>query len=263
MNKVLVIGSSNTDLIARLERFPVAGETVEGKHFLQAMGGKGANQAVAAHRLGGDVKFITSLGKDANGENALRQFRSEGLDVEASLIVEDIPSGTAMIWVDDSGENCIVVTPGANKRLLPEYILKKRDEIVSADILLLQMEIPLDTVKVICELASDAGKKIILNAAPACKIDAEVLQKISVLAVNETEAEIISGEKIDNVGEEGVVDRLLELGAKAVVLTLGKKGCIMKDKDRHYVIPAFNVEAIDTTAAGDTFCGALAAELGR
>lgn len=263
MNKILVIGSSNTDLIARLERFPVAGETVEGKHFLQAMGGKGANQAIAAYKLGGDVKFITSLGKDANGENTLKYYRGEGLDVEASLIVEDTPSGTAMIWVDDDGENCIVITPGANKELSSEYILEKKNEIISSDIVLLQMEIPYQTVKTICDIASGAGKKIILNVAPACKIDAEVLQKVDILVVNETEAEMISGAEIDKMGKEGVVDSLLSLGVKSVVLTLGKKGCIMKDQDQQHAVPAFSVKAVDTTAAGDTFCGALAAELGR
>ena len=108
MSKIVVVGSSNTDLITRMERFPIAGETVEGMHFLQAMGGKGANQALAAHRLGGDVMFITSLGKDLNGENTLKHYRTEGLDVSASLLVDHVPSGTAVIWVDSKGENCIV-----------------------------------------------------------------------------------------------------------------------------------------------------------
>lgn len=263
MKKILVIGSSNTDLVARLDRFPVAGETVEGKHFIQAMGGKGANQALAAHKLGGDVRFITSLGNDTNGENTLKYYRKEGLDIGASRVVENVPSGTAMIWVDDHGENCIVITPGANKELSPGYILERKKEIASADILLLQMEIPYETVKTICKLASDEGKKVILNVAPALKIEEEVLKQVNILVVNETEAEIISGDKIDEVGAEGITDHLLELGAKSVVLTLGKRGCIMKDKDQQYVVPAFNVKAVDTTAAGDTFCGALAAEIGR
>ncbi len=263
MNKILVVGSSNTDLIVRLERFPVAGETIEGKYFLQAMGGKGANQALAAHKLGGDVRFITSLGKDSNGENALKYYRKEGLDIEASLVVENVSSGTAMIWVDDYGENCIVITPGANKELSSEYMLERKREIVAADIVLLQMEIPYETVKTICKLASDEGKKVILNVAPALKIETEVLKQVDILVVNETEAEIVSGAKIDEIGEEGITDRLLELGAKSVVLTLGKRGCIMKGENQQYVVPAFDVKAVDTTAAGDTFCGALAAELSR
>ncbi|MFV0268207.1 MAG: ribokinase [Draconibacterium sp.] len=263
MNKILIIGSSNTDLIAKMERFPVAGETIEGKYFLQAMGGKGANQALAAHKLGGDVRFITSLGNDVNGENTLKYYRKAGLDIEASLFVENIPSGTAMIWVDDDGENCIVITPGANKELSSEYILEKKNEIISSDIVLLQMEIPYQTVKTICEIASGAGKKVILNVAPACKIEEEVLRKVDILVVNETEAELITGTEINKIGKEGVVNSLLNLGVKSVVLTLGKKGCMMKDQNQQYAVPAFCVKAVDTTAAGDTFCGALAAELGR
>jgi ribokinase len=263
MNKILVVGSSNTDLIARLERFPVAGETIEGNSFLQAMGGKGANQALAAHKLGGDVRFITCLGNDANGENTLKYYHKQGLNADSSFIVDDSPSGTAMIWVDDNGENCIVILAGANKKLSPDHLFKRKEEIVSSDIVLMQMEIPYETVRTLCELASGAGKTVILNAAPACKLEADILSRVDILVVNETEAEFISGEKIDKIGEEEIISRLLRLGAKAVVLTLGRRGCIMKDKDHHYSISSFDVNAVDTTGAGDTFCGALAAQLGR
>jgi ribokinase len=236
---------------------------VEGIHFLQAMGGKGANQALAAHKLGGEVKFITCLGNDSNGENTLKYYKEAGLNVDASRIVEDHPSGTAMIWVDSRGENSIVITPGANKMLSAEYILEREEEIISADIILLQMEIPYETVKIICRLASAAGKKVMLNVAPARKIETEVLRQVDILIVNETEAEIITGRKIESIGEEGITELLLEHGAKAVVLTLGKRGCIMKSREQHHFVPAFNVKSVDSTAAGDTFCGALAAELGR
>ncbi len=263
MGKILVIGSSNTDLIARVKRFPAAGETVEGIHFLQAMGGKGANQALAAHKLGGDVKFITSLGRDANGENTLKYFRNEGLDVSGSLIVDHVPSGTAMIWVDDHGENCIVITPAANNELSPEYILKIEKEILATDMVLLQMEIPYNTVKTVCELAHRHHKKILLNDAPACQLDSDLIKKLDILVVNETEAETISGEKIGDIGEGAILDKLMSLGAKTVVLTLGEKGCMMKDLLESHSLPAFRVKALDSTAAGDTFCGALAAELSR
>jgi len=263
MSKILVIGSSNTDLIARVKKFPTAGETVEGISFLQAMGGKGANQALAAHRLGGDVKFITCLGNDANGQNSLKYYEQEGLDVSSSLIVDDVPSGTAMIWVEEGGENCIVITPGANKMLTSEYIYKMEETIAEADIVLLQMEIPYETVRTVCNIARKHQTKIMLNIAPARKLDAELLKKVDILVVNETEAELVSDEKIEDVGKETVVDMMLESGVQAVVLTLGKQGCIFKNHQKFHDLPAFHVKPLDTTAAGDTFCGALAAELNK
>lgn len=263
MSKILVIGSSNTDLIAKVERFPTAGETIEGDFFLQAMGGKGANQALAAHRLGGDVKFITCLGDDANGQNTLRYYEQEGLDVSDALIVSDVPTGTAMILVNREGENIIVITPGANNELSPDYILKIEEEISLASIVVLQMEIPIETVKKVCEVAAKWDTKILLNVAPARDIDSALLKLVDILVVNETEIERISGKTIAALGEEGVIDSLLQRGAKTVILTLGRSGCIVKNRDISQHVPAFQVEAVDTTAAGDTFCGALVARLSR
>ena len=263
MSKILVIGSSNTDLIARVKHFPHAGETIEGIAYMQTMGGKGANQAVAAHRLGGAVKFVTSLGKDTNGLNSLEYYNEEGLDTSLSLIVEDAPSGIAMIWVDEKGENSIVIISGANEMLSPGYIHEIEKEILKADLIMLQMEIPYDTVKTVCDIAYEHNKQLLLNVAPARKLDAEIIKKIHILVVNETEAEIISGEKIREIGEQAVVDKLLALGAKSVVLTLGGKGSIMKNESEYHVIPAFKVKSIDSTGAGDTFCGALAAGLNK
>ncbi|MBD0777851.1 ribokinase [Maribacter sp. ANRC-HE7] len=258
---ILVIGSSNTDFIATMKKLPVSGETVIGTSFLQVMGGKGGNQAMAAHRLGGDVQFITCLGKDVNGKNTIEYYKKQKLDVSLSLTVDKVPSGTAMIWVDEKGENRIVVNSGANGKLSPEYIDQLEEVIAKASIVVIQMEIPYGTVKKICEIAHRNNTKILLNVAPACKIDSEIIKMINVLVVNETEAEIISGESIASLGVAAVVDKLRLMGARTVVLTLGKNGCFLKNDETFFRVPAYEVETIDTTAAGDVFCGALAVGL--
>lgn len=262
MSKILVIGSSNTDLIAKVERFPVAGETITGKLFMQAMGGKGANQALAAHRSGGDVSFVTCLGSDANGRNALQYYAAEGLDVSLALKVEDAPTGTAMILVNDEGENVIVITPGANHKLSPAYISNLNAEISNASMVMLQMEIPFETVLKVCEIARRHNTPVLLNVAPARKIDKDLIALIDILVVNETEIETICGHQIAVEGEERVMDLLLDAGARTVILTLGKRGCIVKNKNFCEHISAYEVDTVDSTAAGDTFCGALVAQLG-
>ncbi len=263
MEKILVIGSSNTDLITTMDHFPAAGETLTGGAFQQAMGGKGANQALAAHRSGGDVTFMTSLGKDAYGLNALQYYKEQGMEVSFSQLSDHISSGIAMIWVDKKGENCIVIIPGANQLLTPEYVLAHQQAIDAADILILQMEIPYETIKTVCSLAAQKGKKIILNVAPAAPLEEQILQSVHLLVVNQTEAELLTGRKIADAGEEAIVDQLLSSGVRNVVMTLGKKGSLYKNNQELLRIPAFQVEAVDTTAAGDTYCGALAARLSR
>lgn len=263
MKKILVIGSSNTDYIVKVTHFPAAGETIEARSFMQARGGKGANQALAAHRSGGDVKFITCVGNDENGKNALKYYEKSALNISSSLVVDNAPSGMAMIWVSETGENSIVIVPGANNLLSPAYISEVEHEIVHADYVVLQMEIPYDTVKTVCDIAYANKKQIILNVAPAKEIDEDLIKKVDILVVNETEAETISGVKIETGAEEVIMDKLLALGAKAVVLTLGSRGCMLKSDQIYLTVPAFTVAAVDTTAAGDTFCGALAAELSR
>ena len=260
MGKILVIGSSNTDLITTMNRFPAPGETIEGTGFFTAMGGKGANQAIAALRSGGDVSFITSLGTDVNGKTALEYYKQQGLDVSMALVVDGVPSGTAVIWVNEAGENSIVITPGANNSLTSEYIQQLGNEIQTADLLVLQMEIPYETVSTVCTLAKKYGRKVMLNVAPARKVDEVLLRTIEILVVNETEAETISGQKLQKDNIEKMVDLLLSMGPKVVLLTLGDKGCFLKTGNEKYFIPAYKVIPVDTTAAGDTFCGAFAAE---
>lgn len=263
MKKILVIGSSNTDLITNVERFPEAGETISGKKFLQVMGGKGANQAVAAKRLGGSVMFVTCLGKDPNGRNTLSYFQTEGLDVSKALMVDHAPTGTAVILVNDEGENCIVVTPGANHELLPGHIIEIEEEIGRAAMVVLQMEIPYETVTKAIAVAAAHKVPVLLNVAPAREVDADLLKMVEILVVNETEGEKVSGQSIATIGEEGVIDKLMSMGARTVILTLGKKGCIVNNSLSTKYIPAFDVQAVDTTAAGDTFCGALVAGLSK
>lgn len=264
MNKIMVLGSTNVDYMMKMEKFPVAGETLDALEFKQSMGGKGANQALSAHRLGGDVLFITSLGNDVNGSNTLSYFKDEGLNV-LPLIVENVPSGSAMIWVNSKGENCIVLNPGSNHEFTPDLINRPDIEnaIRDSEIILLQMEIPYITVKKICKLASELNKIVILNVAPARELDSEFLKMIDYLVVNVVEAEMISGIDYDGSNKELIIDKLLDLGASTVILTLGKHGSILKSSKYNKSLSAYDVEAVDTTGAGDTFCGAFAAELSK
>ncbi len=263
MEKIVVIGSSNIDLIVTMDHFPNVGETIEGNTFQQAMGGKGANQAIAAKRAGGNVSFMTSVGDDLYGQSAMSYYNKEGLNVSSSLVNVDKSTGTALIWVDKNGENSIVIIPGANELLSPDYIVTNQEIIDNADILVLQMEIPYETVKTACKLAFQKGKKIILNVAPAYPVDEEILRSVHYLVVNENEAEVISGGKIEEVGTHGIAEMLLEKGVQNVILTLGKEGCIFKNSNDFLRIPAFTVKAKDSTGAGDTFCGALAAGISK
>lgn len=256
--KIVVVGSSNIDMVARVSHLPLPGETVGNAHFLQAYGGKGANQAVAAARLGGDVTFVTALGNDRYAALLKDYYAKEGIVTSQIVIDKQNPTGVALILVDDNAENCIAVAPGANASLLVEC-LKDIDIILNqADILLLQAEIPYETIKQVALIAHEKGVKVILNPAPACMVDFDLMQVVDILVVNENEAEYISCSSLQDETVEQIADKLYGMGAKSVVITLGSKGAYVKTYIESYIVSSFSVKAVDTTAAGDVFCGALA-----
>ena len=244
--KVVVIGSSNIDMVAQVNHLPAPGETVGDASFIQSLGGKGANQAVAAARLGGSVTFITSLGNDMYAEILKKHFKKEGIATD--YIIDDA----------DSGENCIAVAPGANYSLLPGSIIHFSKVIDEADIIVMQAEIPYETIKRIALLAKQKGKKVLFNPAPACLIDEELMKAIDILVVNELEAAFISGIEYTGNNLEEIALSLLQAGARNAVITLGSQGVYMKNDKEIIQLPGYKVNAIDTIAAGDTFCGALA-----
>lgn len=262
MSKILVIGSSNTDMVIKTEKMPAPGETILGGTFLMNPGGKGANQAVSAARLGGKVTFITKRGNDLFGNQAVGLFMREGIDTQYVAKDMILPSGVALITVDATGENSIVVAPGSNGNLLPEDIPEKVFNPEKCKILLLQLEIPVMTVEFAARRASEKGIKVILNPAPAQKLCDELLANTWLITPNETEAEILTGIQIkDESAAEAAALSLQNKGVINVIITLGATGAYVKSPKFTGMIPGIKVEAVDTTAAGDVFNGALAVAL--
>ncbi len=260
--KILVCGSSNTDMVVRSGHFPAPGETILGGEFMMNAGGKGANQAVAAARLGGDVTFAGKTGNDLFGHQAIRQLTEEGIDVSCMSVDPGTPSGVALITVNDLGENTIVVAPGANGTFTPEDFDKAIPELELADYVLLQLEIPIPTVEYIAGLARRMNKKVILNPAPASPLSDELLKALFMITPNETEASLLTG--IPVTGESSAREAALWLirkGVEHVIITLGAAGAFYLSGGESGMIPAPTVKAVDTTAAGDTFNGALAVAL--
>lgn len=256
--KIVVIGSSNTDMVVKSDRLPVPGETVLGGAFMMNAGGKGANQAVAVARLGGNVTFISKTGNDLFGKQSIEMFGDENINTDYIFSDPHLPSGVALIMVDTNGENCIVVASGANASLGKQDIEKARDVIENADILLMQLEIPIETVEYAASIAHEKGVKVILNPAPAAFLSTELLKCLYAIVPNKTEAEILSGIKVtDQNSAKKAADIISSKGVDVVVITLGSEGAFIKDKDTYHNIPVEKIKAIDTTAAGDTFCGAL------
>lgn len=258
-NNIVVVGSSNSDLIIKADKIPKPGETVIGGKFYQAAGGKGANQAVAAARAGGNVAFIACIGDDVFGKEAIEGFKKDSINIDNIYIDPNEASGTALILVDKNGENSIAVASGANLLLKKGHLEKAKDIITTSKVLLMQLEIPVDTVEAAASMAYSNGITTILNPAPAQKLSDELLKKITVITPNETEAELLTGIEVKNIEDaRKASDVLLGKGVELVIITLGTQGAFYAQKGESKLIKGFKVEAMDTTAAGDTFNGALA-----
>ena len=262
LTKITIIGSINTDMVIRTQNFPLPGETNLGDDFFMFQGGKGANQAVAAKRLGGTVSFIGKIGNDIFGHKSLQLMKSEKIDVSSVCIDYEKPSGIALITINSEGENTIVVAPGSNGTLLPNDVDQNMEKLYEAEFVLLQLEIPIETVKYIIKVSSKLGKKIILNPAPGIQLSDSLLRKLFILTPNETEMKILTGISVTNEDSAKRAATLLkEKGVEVVIITMGATGAFVLSDDFTGMIKAPQVKVVDTTAAGDTFNGALVVAL--
>jgi len=259
---IVVVGSSNTDMIIQLARIPRPGETLLGGAFTSAAGGKGANQAVGAARAGGNVTLVARVGKDVLGAEAVAGFRKDGINVDFVSTDKTATSGVALIFVGKDGQNSIAVAGGANARLSPADVKKAAKAIRGAAVLVAQLESPLDTIAAAAAIAAKAGVPFNLNPAPARALPDDLLKLTSILTPNETEAELLTGVKVkDDATAAKAAAKLLARGVGTVILTLGARGAFVANATAAQVVPGFKVKAVDTTAAGDTFTGALAVAL--
>jgi len=260
--RILVVGSSNTDMIIKLDRIPRPGETILGGAFVTAAGGKGANQAVGAARAGGQVTFIARVGRDMFGDQAVAGFVKDGINVDYVTRDKTNPSGVALIFVAKDGENSIAVAGGANAKLSPADVRKAKAAFAGASVLVMQLETPLETVQAAADLAAKAGVRVILNPAPAQPLPDKLLNRVSILTPNETEAELLTGIAVkDDVSAAAAATKLRARGVRTVIITLGARGAFVATESGEQLVPGFKVKAVDTTAAGDIFNGALAVAL--
>jgi ribokinase len=261
MNKIWVIGSANTDMVVKTDKLPLPGETLLGGSFFINAGGKGANQAVAAARLGGHVTLVAKVGKDLFGKETMEGLKKENIDTEYVFTDENAPTGTACIIVNAEGENYIVVAPGANANLLPADI-EKLNHISEAEIILVQLEIPMATIEYIAKSAKAHHQKLIINPAPARTLSNELLAGLFLITPNETEASFLTGISVtDEATASEAAAVLLNQGVQNVIITLGRQGACFQNREAKFLVKAPVVQAVDTTAAGDTFSGALAVAL--
>lgn len=260
--KIIVVGSTNMDMVVKTSHIPVPGETVLGGSFFMNPGGKGANQAVAVARLGGEVSFISKVGNDIFGKQSSQLFEEEGISTGYLLSDAGEPSGVALITVDAHGENSIVVASGANANLHPKDLEAALNEIAGAGILLMQLEIPMETVSFAAKYAASLGIKVILNPAPMNTLTPELLQHVFIITPNSKEAEMLSGIPVNSIADARAAATLIAgKGVKNVVITMGAQGALILEDGRFEEVPARPVAAVDTTAAGDVFNGALAVAL--
>ncbi len=264
--RIVVVGSSNTDMVVKSRRIPRVGETVVGGQFVMAAGGKGANQAVAAARLGAEVTFVAKVGQDMFGDQAIAGYAREGIDTRFVFRDPEHATGVALILVDEQGENLISVASGANHHLRPADVDQAAGAIRQAEVLVVQLETPLETVLHAARLAQAAGVRVILDPAPAPAepLPAELLSAITCVKPNETEAQRLTGIAVeDEVSARQAAEELVRRGAARAIVTLGARGAVWLDGGQWGFVPAFRVEALDSTAAGDAFSGALACALAR
>jgi ribokinase len=262
MPAIFVIGSSNTDMVIRSDKLPAPGETIMGGEFLMTAGGKGANQAVTAAKLGATVTFACKVGNDIFGRQALQGFQQAGINTGFVLTDPGNPSGVALILVDRNGENCIAVAPGANGALQIADLEKVIEQIEKGDIVLLQLEIPIPTVAYAIKKCHDKGARVILNPAPAQILDDNLFPFVDTITPNETEAELLTGIKVTDLQSAAKAATILQnKGISNVIITMGPKGAYLHNSSVKMLIPSPVVTAVDSTAAGDVFNGALAVAL--
>lgn len=257
--KIAVVGSFVMDLIAKVEAFPHAGQTIIGKAMETFPGGKGANQAVAAARLGADVQMFGKLGDDANGAEFLTLFNKEKIDVSCVQMHRELPTAMGLIQINAQAENKIVVIPGANFGYTIDDLLRDSEEFLKADLVVTQLELQHEVVFKLIELCADHNVPIILNPAPAVPLSDKILSKVSYLTPNETELEILTDMRVETLEDAKMaIDKLLKIGVKTVIATLGKNGALIGSESGFTHVPGYRVNAVDTVAAGDSFNGALA-----
>ncbi|RYU93781.1 ribokinase [Emticicia agri] len=264
MSKIVVIGSSNTDMVVKTNRFPNPGETILGGTFFMFAGGKGANQAVAAARMGGDVVLVAKVGNDIFGKQAIEGFQKEKINTSYISTDFEKASGTALIIVNERGENKIVVASGSNDTLSQEDIMKAATEIEMAEVVLLQLEIPVSSVVFAATQGLKTESKVILNPAPAQELPDEIYPNLYLITPNETEAQLLTGIEVkDDESAREAADMLLDKGVRNVIITLGARGAYFHNDYQSFFVDAPQVEAVDTTAAGDIFNGTLAVALAQ